>query len=89
MHEVMIGADGRVRVIYSDSLATVLPALGRVEIARASHVEPGEGGWIADMSPVGGELLGPFALRSEALAAEVRWLLDHGTPSPNGGSDGR
>ncbi|MGE0757205.1 MAG: hypothetical protein AB7O38_09300 [Pirellulaceae bacterium] len=55
-----------------------LATLGRLEIRRGSHVEPtGQGGWQADLAPVGGPVLGPFATRSAALAAELRWLHDH------------
>ncbi len=64
---------GVVRCIYGEAID--LNALGSPAIARASHVEPDEEGrWWADMSPVGGPLLGPFERRSEALAAEVGWL---------------
>jgi hypothetical protein len=31
-------------------------------------------GWCADMRPSGGPILGPFALRDQALAAEREWL---------------
>ena len=31
-------------------------------------------GWLADLSPVNGPVLGPFDRRSEALAAELAWL---------------
>lgn len=49
--------------------------MGPFKIRRASHVEPtAEGLWEADMSPVHGPTLGPFATRKEALAAEVAWL---------------
>ena len=52
-----------------------LGALGGVTIRRASHVEPDqEGRWWADLGPVGGPRLGPFGVRSAALAAEVQWL---------------
>jgi hypothetical protein len=55
-----------------------LAAMGRPVITRASHVEPDASGrWLADLSPVGGPLLGPFARRSEALAAESAWLEYH------------
>jgi hypothetical protein len=30
--------------------------------------------WTADMSPVGGPVLGPFATRTEALQKETEWL---------------
>ena len=46
-----------------------------LEIRRASHVEPDDDGrWFADLSPVEGPKLGPFALRSQALDAERVWL---------------
>jgi hypothetical protein len=52
--------------------------LGRLSIARGSHVEPtADGRWTADLSPAGGPLLGPFERRSQALAAEVAWLETH------------
>jgi hypothetical protein len=65
---------GNLRFIYNDNLAGLL-TLGVSAVARASHVEPhSAGGWTADMSPVDGPVLGPFALRQEALNAEVAWL---------------
>jgi|GEM_PF-412676 hypothetical protein len=64
---------GVIRMIYSDDLACLLGE-GVGSINRASHVEPGIGGWFADLSPVKGPNLGPFALRADALAAEVNWL---------------
>ena len=85
MHEVIIDSSGRIRTVYSDALAPTLAKLGAVSIARASMVEPGAGGWLADLAAVRGPVLGPFALRAEALAAEVKWLLDNGTPIPAGG----
>jgi hypothetical protein len=70
---LVIDRCGRVRAIYEEALD--LAALGRLEIRRASHVEPNEaGGWRADLSPVGGPVLGPFARRSAALEAERDWL---------------
>lgn len=66
---------GHARAIYSDTIAPALSALGDVSIARASHVEPGKGTtWHADMGPVNGPVLGPFASRAEALTHEVAWL---------------
>jgi len=68
-----IDPDGTITSIYSEEID--LTEIGRVEISRASHVEPtADGNWTADMGPVGGPVLGPFAKRSEALAAEVEWL---------------
>lgn len=76
--ELVINTDGTARAIYSDALAPLLASLGpSAEVTRASHVEPCLGGWGADLSPVGGPVLGPFSLRAEALAAEVEWLREH------------
>lgn len=70
---LIIDRDGSVRGIYGEEIA--LDALGQPKIARASHVEPDDRGrWLADLSPVGGPILGPFERRSEALEAEVAWL---------------
>ena len=55
-----------------------LAELGTLAIARGSHVEPNcQGQWLSDLSPVAGPVLGPFATRSAALAAEVAWLAEH------------
>lgn len=70
--------DGRLRAIYTEAID--LDQFGPGETRRASHVEPCEGGWSADLVPVGGPVLGPFAKRSEALAAEVRWLEENNVP---------
>lgn len=80
--EVLIAPDGTVRTIYSDVLAPALRNVGHVTTARASHVEPAQDGWTADMAPVGGPVLGPFPTRKEALEAEVAYLIEHGTPVP-------
>ena len=75
---INITTDGELRFIYADDLQPLLE-LGTPQVRRASHVEPTEDGrWTADMSPVSGPLLGPFTLRSEALAAETAWLSKHG-----------
>jgi len=68
--------DGVVTFIYNDALADVLD-LGDVDMRRVSHVEPAGRAWTADMSPVGGPVLGPFPLRQDALDAEVAWLREH------------
>jgi hypothetical protein len=71
--ELLIRPSGNVKMIYTESLDGQL--FGQVTIRRASHVEPGpDGQWTADLSPVGGPVLGPFAFRSQALDAEVEWL---------------
>ena len=79
--KLLIRPDGTVRAIYTEAID--LAALGRPTIARASHVEPGpDGRWTADLTPVGGPVLGPFGRRIQALEAEHdwlerHWLLDH------------
>ena len=70
---LIIEKNGLVRGIYGEEIA--LDALGRSRISRASHVEPDDQGrWLANLSPVGGPVLGPYDRRSEALEAEVAWL---------------
>ncbi len=98
--ELVVGADGGVRCIYDEALD--LRALGKLQITRASHVEPdSDGNWWADMGPVGGPVLGPFGTRGEALAAERGWLVgrtpaavregasDPATPTPSTGRRAR
>jgi hypothetical protein len=80
---IVIDPAGRVRSLYDETLD--LAALGRPRIARGSYVEPdAQGRWMADLAPVSGPVLGPFAARSQALDAErawleKHWLLGHGT----------
>jgi hypothetical protein len=74
--ELVINKSGQIRCLYDESID--LSALGRLSITRASHVEPDEHGqWMADLSPLATETLGPFAKRSQALAAEQAWLARH------------
>lgn len=71
--QLVIMPGGVVLCIYSEEID--LNALGNPVITRASHVEPDQQGrWWADLSPVAGPRLGPYGLRSEALAAETAWL---------------
>jgi len=71
--ELVVGFDGGVKCIYDEALD--LRELGKLQIARASHVEPDRDGfWWADMGPVNGPVLGPFKNRTEALATEREWL---------------
>jgi hypothetical protein len=71
--ELVIGTDGIARCIYDEALD--LREIGKLQITRASHVEPDAGGcWWADMGPVGGPVLGPFSSRAGALDAERGWL---------------
>ena len=71
--ELVVDAGGDVRCIYGEELD--LREIGKLQITRASHVEPNKDGfWWADMGPVGGPVLGPFKNRTEALQAEREWL---------------
>lgn len=71
---IVIDRGGTVTTLYSELFD--LATLGQQNIARASHIEPdANGNWFADL--LDGPRLGPFARRSEALAAEVAWLTEH------------
>lgn len=74
--QIVFATGGGIRCVYGESID--LNSLGRISIARGSHVEPDElGQWFADLSLVGGPKLGPFAKRTDALAAEIAWLEEH------------
>ena len=74
--QLVIDPAGRIDTIYDEALD--LAAFGRMTVTRAGHVEPGrDGSWTADLRPVGGPVLGPFGLRSEALKAERAWLQEN------------
>lgn len=71
--QIVITPGGTLKCLYGEELD--LHVLGRLTIRRGSHVEPtDEGQWTADLSPVGGSILGPFPNRSAALDAEREWL---------------
>lgn len=77
--ELIIEGQGQVRCVYGEAIE--LARLGATQIRRASHVEPDASGrWIADLSPVSGPQLGLFDKRTDALAAEVDWLLKNWLP---------
>ena len=77
--KLIIDGSGNARCIYDEKIP--IHSLGQIKIRRGSHVEPVPGGqWIADMKPVDGPILGPFSMRSQALAAERRWLEKHWLP---------
>ena len=51
--ELVVQPNGGVRCIYNEDIN--LSALGRVQIRRASHVEPSDNGrWFADLAVSGG-----------------------------------
>jgi hypothetical protein len=73
---LIVQPNGTVACLYDETLD--LTGLGRLKIARASHVElTPSGQWTADLSPVAGPVLGPFRTRGEALHAERIWLEEH------------
>lgn len=73
---LVIRPDGQILCLYDETID--LASFGATTIIRASHVEPdSDGCWWADLSPVAGPLLGPFAVRSAALQAERIWLENH------------
>jgi hypothetical protein len=78
--DLIIGSNGTIRCLYAEVIP--LAVLGALTIQRASWVEPDSvGQWLAALDPVGGPRLGPFANRSQALAAEQAWLSAHWLPS--------
>jgi hypothetical protein len=82
---LIIRADGTAEWIYRDDLAQLMETMGECKIERASNVEPARGGgWEARMTD-NGFVLGPFPLRSQALAAEVAYIeqrLTHEKEAP-------
>ena len=71
--QLLIRLDGRIDCVYGEAID--LSGLGTLQIRRGSHVEPtSDGRWTVDLSPVNGPRLGPFPLRSAALATELEWL---------------
>jgi hypothetical protein len=74
--ELVVGVDGVARCIYDEALD--LREIGKLQINRASHVEPDRDGfWWADMGPVDGPVLGPYQSRTEALEVERGWLTNY------------
>ena len=71
---LVIDPQGEITTLYQEVLN--LTALGAQRIERVSQVEPDDQGqWWAQI--IDGPKLGPFARRSEALTAEVEWLVKH------------
>lgn len=71
---IHVSADGKLTFVYDDDCAELLRE-GNAQVTRASRIEPWgqQGGeWFAEI--YGGPTLGPFALRREAIAAEVAWI---------------
>jgi hypothetical protein len=77
--DLFITPGGLVKTLYGEAIE--LGELGIVSITRASFVEPApSGGWLVDLSPVSGPVLGPFGLRSQGLETERQWLLANRFP---------
>ena len=71
-----IDTQGQVRGIYTDGFPW--RELGKPLVQRASLVEPDLLGlWWADLSLSNGPKIGPFARRTDAIAAEIAWLEKH------------
>ena len=72
--------NGTLEFLYNDDLSTLMD-LGTTTIQRASTVDPrqenGKVNWYADLSLSQGPILGPFATRDQALAAETLWLNEN------------
>ena len=51
--------DGHISFVYDDALGDLLDE-GTAAVCRVSHVEPhpSKNGWLADMAPVGGPVIG-------------------------------
>lgn len=80
--QLLVDRQGAVHCLYDEVID--LLTLGSIVIRRASHVEPdSEGRWWADLVLVNGPRIGPFLVRSQALAAERKWLEEHRLPSCN------
>jgi hypothetical protein len=74
--QLIVYPNGKLCCLYSETID--LAQLGELQVRRGSHVEPDEHGrWTADLAPCRGPILGPFLKRSDALAAEERWLMQH------------
>ncbi len=72
--QIVIEPNGSIKFVYSDSMSELLQQ-GEFSIKRASNVEPEyDGTWSADLSPINRPKLKGFALRQNALDAEVLYI---------------
>lgn len=72
---IRVDTDGVCTFLHDDELVELVEA-GKSSIMRVSHVEPDRGGqWRARLVH-DGRILGPFRLRSEALAAELEAIQE-------------
>ena len=77
--KLVVKDGGTINAIYDDALVPLFDQASKVDLRRASHVEPDAAlpGWFADLTPVGGPVLRYFKTRKEALEAEVDYLNRH------------
>lgn len=82
-HRIVIEG-GAMKFVYDDGIATAMKDTGPMEVRRASHVEPHptKQGWLADMAPSGGPVIGAVVsvmrphrecdcLQCEAVAIDI------------------
>ena len=73
--QLVVTPAGNIRCLYAEAIP--LTNLGTLAIARGSYVEPTvTGEWHADLAPVNGPVLGPFATRSAALDSRRCLIID-------------
>lgn len=75
--QIFIRPSGDAQCLYGEEID--LQKMGKLDIKRASHVEPlpgqnGQESWFVDLSPVGGPKFYGFNTRAAALKAEADWL---------------
>jgi hypothetical protein len=74
--KIKVQPDGTITHIYTEKLD--LSSIGKPTTKRASCVEPTmDNKWTVDLALSSGPVLGLFNKRSEALAAEVKWLEEN------------
>jgi hypothetical protein len=80
---LIVDRGGTIHTVYDERID--LTRIGALSIRRGSYVEPTPTGqWTADLAPCDGPLLGPFASRGDAIAAELAWLVEHWLDSVTG-----
>lgn len=75
--ELVVGCDGGVRCIYDEVLD--LREIGKLQITRASHIEPDAEGFL--VGGYGAVRWAGLGGRTEALGAERGWLLTNRLPT--------
>ena len=76
---VLVTEEGDVIYVYNPLIDSIFRDSGFKGVPkRASSVEPiDDSNWEADLSRVGGPVLGPFSSRDEAVDAELEWLNEN------------